>query len=405
MCDLITWPWPRKLLTLPFTVRLGLCLLCFPCCMAIYLLPWLPTAGNGVILTLPMGLASWLFSKRGACPCFFGYLTIEILYHIMFLPGTIWTPLHIYSTLLIISVLFLEGSALVSLRHLLDEEEAARQKAEQGEQQTRTAYEQQRQLNQLKNQFILNVNHELRTPLTALYGYLELLHYCMQESGQLNKSDHAHYLERSLNYCEQLRLMVSNVLDTMTIGNDKGQLTLEPTPLRQTVCETLALFIERREGREEAQQTVRVQINCPEHIMVQANAQCLRHILYNLLSNAFKYTVPNTPIAIGAREHLSASGEVQVWVQDQGPGIPPDEVPLLFGQFVRLRRDLGSPVRGTGLGLYISKHLVEVMKGHIWVESSGIPGEGSCFSFTLPRAPEPAAAWSDANSSYQYRAG
>lgn len=399
MCDLITWPWPRWLLTLPFSVRIVLCLLCFPCCMAIYLLPWLPTAGNGVILTLPMGLASWLFSKRGACSCFFGYLTIEVLIHIFFLPGTILNPLHIYSTLLITCVLFLEGSALVSLRHLLDEEEAARQQAEQGEQQTRTAYEQQRQLNQLKNQFILNVNHELRTPLSALYGYLELLHYCMQESGHLSQSTHADYLKQALNYCEQLRLMVSNVLDTMAIGNDKGQLTLQPTLLRRAVYETLACF------REE-QQTARVQINCAEDIMVQANAQCLRHILYNLLSNAFKYSAPNTPITVGASQPLLPTDEeVHLWVQDQGPGIPPDEISSLFEQFVRLKRDLGSPVRGSGLGLYICKHLVEAMQGRIWVESSGIPGEGSRFSFTLPRASEQAAEWSAATSSYQYQIG
>jgi signal transduction histidine kinase len=362
--------------------------------MAIYLLPSLPTAGNGVILTLPMGLASWLFIKRGACSCFFSYLAIELLYHsIFFLPETVWTPLHIYSMLLITCVLFLEGSALVSLRHLLDEEEAARQKAEQGEQHTYLAYERQRQLNQLKNQFILNVNHELRTPISAIYGYLELLHYCMQEGGYLDKTTHAGFLENALGYCEQLRLLVNNVLDTMAIGNDKGQLMLEPLSLLQAVCEALACF------REE-QHTARVQISCPEYLTVQANPQCLRHILYNLISNAFKYTPSDTLITIGAREYLPARDKVCVWVQDQGPGIPPDEVPLLFGQFVRLQRDLGSPVRGTGLGLYISKHLVEVMGGHIWVESTGIPGKGSCFCFTLPRA----SALHAENSSYHYNA-
>lgn len=398
MCDLITWPWPRKLLTLPFAMRLGLCLLCFLCCLAVYLLPWLPTAGNGVILTLPMGLASWLFSKRGACSCFFGYLALELLYHSIFLPGTIWTPLHIYGLLLIICVLFLEGSALVSLRHLLDEEEAMRHNAEQGKQQTYIAYEQQRQLNQLKNQFILNVNHELRTPLAAIYGYLEMLHCCMQESGYLDKAMLAGFLGKALNYCEQLRLLVNNVLDTMAIGNDKGELTLEPTSLLQTVRETLVSF------REE-QQIDRVQVSCPASILVQANAQCLRHILYNLLSNAFKYTSADTRITIGAREYLPTREKVCIWVQDQGPGIPPDEVPLLFGQFVRLQRDLGSSVRGTGLGLYICKHLTEVMGGQIWVESSGIPGEGSRFCFTLPRTPNQAVVFHTASLSYHFSAG
>ncbi len=74
-------------------------------------------------------------------------------------------------------------------------------------------------------------------------------------------------------------------------------------------------------------------------------------------------------------------------MKDEGPGIPPEEVPLLFGKFVRLQRDLSGAVRGTGLGLYISKQLVEAMQGHLWVESAGRMGEGSRFCFTLPIAP------------------
>jgi len=74
-------------------------------------------------------------------------------------------------------------------------------------------------------------------------------------------------------------------------------------------------------------------------------------------------------------------------VQDAGPGIPPEEIPLLFEKFVRLKRDLAGPTRGTGLGLYLCKQLVEAMGGSIWVESSGRIGEGSRFCFTLPASP------------------
>jgi len=79
---------------------------------------------------------------------------------------------------------------------------------------------------------------------------------------------------------------------------------------------------------------------------------------------------------------------ILISVKDVGPGIPPEELPLLFGQFVRLKRDLSGSVRGTGLGLYVSKQLVEAMKGRIWVESTGRVGEGSRFCFTLPAAPQ-----------------
>ena len=76
--------------------------------------------------------------------------------------------------------------------------------------------------------------------------------------------------------------------------------------------------------------------------------------------------------------------QVCLSIQDAGPGIPPEELPLLFEKLVRLKRDLAGPTRGTGLGLYICKHLVEAMGGHIWVESSGRMGEGSRFCITLP---------------------
>ena len=79
-----------------------------------------------------------------------------------------------------------------------------------------------------------------------------------------------------------------------------------------------------------------------------------------------------------------ACPSVCIGVKDSGPGIPPDDISLLFEKFGRLNRDISGPIRGVGLGLYISKQLVEAMDGHIWVESLGIAGQGSRFCFTLP---------------------
>ena len=107
--------------------------------------------------------------------------------------------------------------------------------------------------------------------------------------------------------------------------------------------------------------------------------------------NAFKYSLAGTPIVISAALNTDAAHAgrrtppVSICVKDSGPGIPADEISLLFSPFVRLKRDLTGPVQGTGLGLYISKNIVEAMGGRIWVESTGIPGEGSSFCFALPR--------------------
>jgi signal transduction histidine kinase len=378
LCDLMTWPWPRKLLTLPFALRVSMCIVSISLCFTVYLL--MPGTHNGLILMVPMGLSSWLFMKRGACGFFFGYIAVEIATSALFPQFIRWTPTTIYTFLGSTLALFIEGSTLVSLRQMLDREEVEHLKAEQSREQIYLAYEQQRQLNQLKNQFILNVNHELRTPLAAAYGYLELLAYLLEERGTLDKREHAAYLRHALNYCEELKLLVNNVLDTMAVGNYNGQLIIEDLQVSALVRDTLTHF------KKEQQQAYTISVTIPDHLRVLGNAQCLRHVLYNLLSNAFKYSPKGSLVSVGAIETDGPPGQVCIQIRDQGMGIPPDEMPLLFGQFVRLQRDLAGTIRGTGLGLYISKQLIDAMGGKIWVESAGIPGQGSCFCFTLPNA-------------------
>jgi signal transduction histidine kinase len=269
---------------------------------------------------------------------------------------------------------------MVSLRGLWIAAEAANLEAERVRRQLNEAYEQQKLLNQLKDQFILNVNHELRTPLTAAYGYLELMQVLLEEQGYLERATHGRYLKNALNYCDELRSLVNNVLDIMAIGSEKGQLELETLDVRKVVTDILEHFYMQWQFKH------RVQLNIVEPLKVCANIQCLRHVLYNLLSNAFKYSPSESVVVIEATFDATIS-QVRIGIKDEGPGIPPSEIPLLFGQFVRLQRDLAGTVRGTGLGLYISKYLVDVMRGRIWVESSGVPGMGSCFYFTLPVAP------------------
>ncbi len=133
-----------------------------------------------------------------------------------------------------------------------------------------------------------------------------------------------------------------------------------------------------------------VHLEIAERLVVQADRQSLCRVLCNLLSNAFKYTPAQTSVQVVAMRSDPDTGRTDgisqacICVQDTGPGIAPEDIPLLFGKFVRLKRDLAGSKRGTGLGLYISKHLVEAMGGRIWVESAGIVGQGSRFYFTLP---------------------
>ena len=255
--------------------------------------------------------------------------------------------------------------------------------------QQRRAYEQQQYLNQLKDQILLNVSHELRTPLTEVYGYLELMNTYHDKIDDVTQKA---FIKNAIGGCEELQLLVNAMLDTVRTDHQPKNLHLEDIPVAQTVKDVLDLFSPR------TLQDYELQMNIPEALMVRADQQHLRQILRNLLSNAFKYTPSHTLISVDATLiespilEKASSPEVRISVKDNGPGIAPEDIPSLFEKFVRLKRDISSSIRGNGLGLYISKQLVEAMGGRIWVESSGIEGQGSRFCFTLPAATGPNSA-------------
>jgi signal transduction histidine kinase len=264
----------------------------------------------------------------------------------------------------------------------LEQERRAHEHQQRALEQERRAHEQQQRLIQLKDQFILNVNHELRTPLTEVYGYLELL---STYNESLDTTTQATFLDHALHGCEELHRLVNNILDTMHSDAQLKPPQVQNLLVAQTVKEVLELF------NPQTIQEYEIHMCIPETLMVRADPQYLRQVLRNLLSNAFKYSPPQTVVTISASS-ITESGAAKtppssfvcISVKDSGPGIASEDIPLLFGKFVRLQRDLSGPIRGTGLGLYISKHIVEAMGGRIWVESSGIAGQGSKFCFLLP---------------------
>jgi signal transduction histidine kinase len=251
------------------------------------------------------------------------------------------------------------------------------------EQQARivAAYEQQRRLNELKDQFVLHVSHELRTPLTQVYGYLELLG---NFHDTLTSEKRAAFTRQATQGCETLLQLINTILDAA--GTDSHM--TPPQAQELFVADLVHEVLEQFEPLQRQEHPVHLEI--AEGLVVQADRQSFCRVLRNLLSNAFKYTPPQTTVRVVAtrcdpvKEHSDGISQVRICVQDSGPGIPPEDIPLLFGKFVRLKRDLASSIRGTGLGLYLSKQLVEAMGGSIWVESAGIAGQGSRFYFTLP---------------------
>ena len=263
------------------------------------------------------------------------------------------------------------------------------------------AEEQQRELAALKDQFIIDANHELRTPIMALYNNLELLSL-VERRERDDPALRKDLIQQALTSGDGLLRLLRNVLDVGALDSQNPRVTPTRVQLEPLVRLALETFDPREIGEGElapgAYQARAVTMNIPSDMIVWCDEGRLRQVLINLISNALKYSEAGSPIVISAQESTKPSisgargrrpsdGELRyarVSVRDQGLGIPRELAPQLFQRFVRLPRDIAGPVRGTGVGLYLCRTYVEAMGGEIGVESSGVPGEGSTFSFTLP---------------------
>ncbi len=257
----------------------------------------------------------------------------------------------------------------------------------------RVAYAREKELDRLKDQFISSVNHELRTPIMALQGYIEL---ARELGARGDVTRHDQLLSRGTEVVDHLASLVRSVLDVRRIETDAAA-------MRPTVCVLQPLILSAThllDPREAGTQERPLHLQVPLDLTVYADPDRTRQVILNLLSNGCKYSPPGSSLEVTARRYAPGAGirrrghadagepaMVEIAVRDAGEGIPPEQAVLLFQRFVRLERDIASNVTGTGLGLAICRAYVEAMGGRIWLESSGVPGEGSTFLFTLPAAP------------------
>jgi PAS domain S-box-containing protein len=232
------------------------------------------------------------------------------------------------------------------------------------------------EVDRLKSEFVATVSHELRTPMTSIKGYVEIL--LMGAAGSLDAKQ-AHYLEIVKANTERLAILVNDLLDISRI--ETGRVILSPQPLDLYDVIGKALEEIKRRGKAEGK-TIQTKADLPAGVpCVIADRERVLQILSNLLENAYLYTPENGRILVKMQLH---PGEVQIDIKDNGIGIKAQDQLHIFERFYRGEDPLVLEASGTGLGLSIVQRLVDMHHGRIWFTSSGINGEGTTFSFTLP---------------------
>lgn len=225
--------------------------------------------------------------------------------------------------------------------------------------------------NSHKSEFLASMSHELRTPLHTVIGFSELL--AEERKGPLN-ADQRRFVGHIHKDAQHLLALINEVLDLSKIEAGKLQLHRETFDIVAIVDDALSSI--RPRGLE---RSIRIETNAGSPTIVEGDRIRLKQILYNLLSNAVKFTPENGCVQVDVD---TVDGFARISVQDTGMGIPAEEHESVFEKFHQVGTAAGGAREGTGLGLPITRRLVEEHGGRIWLESE--PGKGSRFTFTIP---------------------
>ncbi len=227
--------------------------------------------------------------------------------------------------------------------------------------------------NKHKSQFLANVSHELRTPLNAIIGSTDNM--LDRIAGELNEKQ-ARYLARTQTSAEHLSLLIEDLLDLSAIESGKMDLKAKHVFLASLITEVAESLRPVAEKKP-----VDLEIDSLDvSLTAWADRDRIVQVLNNLIGNAIKFTPPQGKVTLAAQR--DGLGWVQVSVADTGPGIPPEQADKIFDEFHQIPQAGRPKVKGMGLGLTITKKLLEMHGGKIWVQSE--PGKGSTFFFVLP---------------------
>ncbi|MGA7615507.1 MAG: ATP-binding protein [Thermoanaerobaculia bacterium] len=229
-----------------------------------------------------------------------------------------------------------------------------------------------------KSTFLANMSHELRTPMNSIIGFSEILVERLEN--RIDPKEHS-FLQSILTSAHHLLDIINDVLDLSKVEAGRMEIYRERLDVRATI-ESICHLMRGISSKRNIGISVDLDDRIPE---IETDASKFKQILSNLLSNAIKFSPVGSEVVVAARwnpETLPNAGTVTVVVSDQGIGIDPGDLPVIFQEFRQIDSSARRGYPGTGLGLSLVKRYVELLGGRVDVESA--PGMGSRFSFTLP---------------------
>jgi signal transduction histidine kinase len=225
-------------------------------------------------------------------------------------------------------------------------------------------------LERLNDEFLATVAHEIRDPMTSCIGFAETL---LRKGDEMTEEERREALETIAKTGRRLVQLLEDVLDVTRLEGGSVAYVMRPVDLNEVVADVLDEIKGRLPDADIGFD------GGSEETIVEGDRDRLHQVVANLVSNAVKFSPGGDTVRIAVRADVD---EVVLAVHDRGIGIAAEDVPKLFGRFARIPQAGATRIPGTGLGLFISKSIVDAHHGRIWVESE--PGEGSTFFVALP---------------------
>lgn len=262
-----------------------------------------------------------------------------------------------------------ESQQMMELNRELKKKSIELQKATQ---QLTLVNEQLKEMDSMKDEFLYTVTHELRTPITSIRAMAEIVY----DNDDMNEEQRQTFLGNIIKETERLSHLITQVLNLERYESGRQKLNLSPVLINNLLSEGVQALQPLADEKKAS-----LELQLPDTMfIVRCDADLLQQVMYNLLSNAIKFVEPGTGL-VKVSVHTNHD-DIQIWVEDNGRGIPSGLNELIFDKFFQAKNQTLKKPQGSGLGLAICKKIVEMHNGKIWVESE--EDKGSRFIFTLP---------------------